>query len=242
MSPDDAEVLFLRTIRPDPARVGRNDPCPCGSGRKFKQCHLLDTSLPIERRSAWLLHKISNFLNLPPFEERLVDVAASAMQAFQGVNADVLDADEFLEVFRAFADDEFLWSVAMVEGGGLVAFLDRRGELLPDDEVVMATAWCDERRRLWEVVALERGTSLTLRDTATGDEVVIAERLGSQRAAIGQHFLAVVGAVGGEYQSLGSLLDIPPPLRDSARSLLAGDPSAEEVAGWYGAAFRLPAD
>ena len=21
------------------AKVGRNDPCPCGSGKKFKQCH-----------------------------------------------------------------------------------------------------------------------------------------------------------------------------------------------------------
>jgi preprotein translocase subunit SecA len=21
------------------ARVGRNDPCPCGSGKKFKLCH-----------------------------------------------------------------------------------------------------------------------------------------------------------------------------------------------------------
>lgn len=21
-------------------RVGRNDPCPCGSGKKFKKCHL----------------------------------------------------------------------------------------------------------------------------------------------------------------------------------------------------------
>ncbi|MNV85580.1 preprotein translocase subunit SecA [compost metagenome] len=24
---------------PDGMRVGRNDPCPCGSGKKFKQCH-----------------------------------------------------------------------------------------------------------------------------------------------------------------------------------------------------------
>ena len=23
----------------DFARVGRNDPCPCGSGRKYKRCH-----------------------------------------------------------------------------------------------------------------------------------------------------------------------------------------------------------
>jgi len=27
------------TIRRDEPRVGRNDPCPCGSGKKYKQCH-----------------------------------------------------------------------------------------------------------------------------------------------------------------------------------------------------------
>jgi uncharacterized protein len=26
-------------IREAVARAGRNDPCPCGSGRKVKQCH-----------------------------------------------------------------------------------------------------------------------------------------------------------------------------------------------------------
>jgi preprotein translocase subunit SecA len=25
--------------RPPPAVVGRNEPCPCGSGKKFKHCH-----------------------------------------------------------------------------------------------------------------------------------------------------------------------------------------------------------
>ncbi len=28
-----------RTIRRDMPKVGRNDPCPCGSGKKFKHCH-----------------------------------------------------------------------------------------------------------------------------------------------------------------------------------------------------------
>jgi len=23
----------------DSSKVGRNDPCPCGSGKKFKKCH-----------------------------------------------------------------------------------------------------------------------------------------------------------------------------------------------------------
>ena len=26
-------------VNDDFAHVGRNDPCPCGSGRKFKRCH-----------------------------------------------------------------------------------------------------------------------------------------------------------------------------------------------------------
>ncbi|MNR61539.1 preprotein translocase subunit SecA [compost metagenome] len=26
-------------VRAEEQRIGRNDPCPCGSGKKFKQCH-----------------------------------------------------------------------------------------------------------------------------------------------------------------------------------------------------------
>jgi len=38
------EWIFTRTLREGPApvrvapKVGRNDPCPCGSGKKFKKC------------------------------------------------------------------------------------------------------------------------------------------------------------------------------------------------------------
>ena len=33
-----AEVELMGTIRRDQPKVGRNDPCPCGSGKKFKKC------------------------------------------------------------------------------------------------------------------------------------------------------------------------------------------------------------
>jgi preprotein translocase subunit SecA len=33
---DDATV---KTQRRDEPKVGRNDPCPCGSGKKYKKCH-----------------------------------------------------------------------------------------------------------------------------------------------------------------------------------------------------------
>ena len=35
----EAERYLVETIRRDTPKVGRNDPCPCGSGRKYKQCH-----------------------------------------------------------------------------------------------------------------------------------------------------------------------------------------------------------
>jgi preprotein translocase subunit SecA len=38
----DEEAEQAQAMAADAAnlpKVGRNDPCPCGSGKKFKQCH-----------------------------------------------------------------------------------------------------------------------------------------------------------------------------------------------------------
>jgi preprotein translocase subunit SecA len=32
---DEAQQPFRRFNQ----KIGRNDPCPCGSGKKYKQCH-----------------------------------------------------------------------------------------------------------------------------------------------------------------------------------------------------------
>jgi preprotein translocase subunit SecA len=42
---DEGETVERASIAPstpvhrDAPKVGRNDPCPCGSGKKYKQCH-----------------------------------------------------------------------------------------------------------------------------------------------------------------------------------------------------------
>ena len=36
---DGGEVQKVKTVRRDQPKVGRNDPCPCGSGKKYKKCH-----------------------------------------------------------------------------------------------------------------------------------------------------------------------------------------------------------
>jgi preprotein translocase subunit SecA len=34
-----AEQEKPQQVRRSAAKVGRNDPCPCGSGKKYKKCH-----------------------------------------------------------------------------------------------------------------------------------------------------------------------------------------------------------
>jgi preprotein translocase subunit SecA len=39
-APASNEVQLPRvTVRRETPKVGRNDPCPCGSGKKYKHCH-----------------------------------------------------------------------------------------------------------------------------------------------------------------------------------------------------------
>ena len=37
--PGDGEAAKAEPVRRDRPKVGRNDPCPCGSGKKYKKCH-----------------------------------------------------------------------------------------------------------------------------------------------------------------------------------------------------------
>jgi uncharacterized protein len=44
--PAEGVMGLLATTEPAPMRAGRNDPCPCGSARKFKRCHGATLSVP----------------------------------------------------------------------------------------------------------------------------------------------------------------------------------------------------
>ncbi len=36
---EDGHMPAVKQVRNEGPRTGRNDPCPCGSGKKFKKCH-----------------------------------------------------------------------------------------------------------------------------------------------------------------------------------------------------------
>jgi uncharacterized protein YecA (UPF0149 family) len=40
----DGEAAKIKTIVREAPKVGRNDLCPCGSGKKYKKCHGADAA------------------------------------------------------------------------------------------------------------------------------------------------------------------------------------------------------
>jgi hypothetical protein len=150
--PDLATVLpFAGAARPEP---GRNEPCWCGSGRKYKQCHLGRAAHPpLGARAEWLYRKAASYV-----ERR--GAAAGAPLVWW---ADSLDAAEI--------DDPEVVDAALDEGGWFARFLAERGPLLPADEAELAASWSAVRRSVFEVEGIRFGQGVTLRDLRSGDRV-----------------------------------------------------------------------
>ena len=155
----DSERSWLeRNVKPAITKVGRNEPCPCGSGRKYKACHL---DAPGENRSVEpstaLLHKLDAWLAQPNMQragDELLDaVGAGSPAALEGVDPMVAD-------------------VVLHDRGGLRQFLAVRGMLLPEAERTLGTTWLLSRRTLYEVVSVLPGSAVTLRDLRSSEGTV----------------------------------------------------------------------
>ena len=82
-----------------------------------------------------------------------------------------------------------LIELAAFQGGMLEEFIEEKGSLLPPDELVLCRTWLGSRQALWEVVETQPGFTVTLRDTRTGDPVVVTERAASQTLHSGIYLL-----------------------------------------------------
>ena len=164
---DDAERVWLELqARPPVRKVGRNEPCPCGSGRKYKACHL-DGPLeigPIEAAKA-LQHKLEGWLALPSMRR-------IGEKVLREITAPAPDDGERVDPGHPMVDD-----IVLFDRGGLRRFLDVRGALLPDAEGALGQTWLLSQRSLYEVQAVRPGAGATLRDLRSDDgSVEVADR------------------------------------------------------------------
>jgi hypothetical protein len=221
-----AEARRLRGRQP-----GRNDPCWCGSGRKFKQCHNGQASLPpLPERVGWLCRKASTFL------ERRGGIAQAAVVAMARSRA--LDPTSIESLGEAFGDPLVI-DLVLTEGGFFERFLDERGALLPDDELLLARSWTLVDRNVFEVLSVQPGVGMTLRDLRSGAEVVVRERTLSNQVSPGMLCCARPVPDGETHQFVGGIFGVR--VGEEARVLDlcdAKDPFA--IARWVADSHRPP--
>jgi tetratricopeptide (TPR) repeat protein len=237
----DTVARLERFAAPGRASTGRNEPCPCGSGRKHKVCCGPRNGHPLPDRAGWLWHKAVTFLLRPGQRMRLHNLAVARTGA---------DPDDPVWVGAAL-HDPLVHDLGLFDAGGLVAFLDARGVLLPADELALGRDWAGSAgRTLYEVVEVGRDDRLGLREVdlegQVGPLVTVLRALpnatGSAAAAGGRHPAAGrllygrVVAAGLGQQLLVGPVQVPEAARDPLLGLLAGDPGPVELAAWFAAA------
>ena len=159
------DVSVLRPFLDPPAGPGRNKPCPCGSGKKYKVCHGRTERHPLGDRAAWLWHKIAMFAQRPANREELLE--------WGGLLAG-RDPDEREAVAKAMSDPTTL-DFAVYDGGLLHDFLFVLGSMLPADERELAEAWLTSERRLMEVLSTH-ANGIVVQDLLIGDSLEVRDR------------------------------------------------------------------
>jgi hypothetical protein len=172
------------------AEVGRNDPCPCGSGKKYKKCCLAADERagesPVQR---W--HDLDGRV--------AQELARYAQRRFGPAWDEVFD--EYPIDMDEHPDAQVHWSLFMnwalyehkIQGRPVVDwYLEDRGRNLGFDE----KGWLEAQRRAWlsmlEVTDVVPGATVTVLDLLTGHEHVVTEVSGSRM--LGKHSL-VLGRV-----------------------------------------------
>ncbi|MBK8263687.1 MAG: SEC-C domain-containing protein [Nannocystis sp.] len=206
-------------------KIGRNERCPCGSGKKFKKCCLLRRDAAAYSRSdreAALMRLTRSFdedraLSAELTEEFYAEVPQGSMSAglfdmssaaFQGWAYFDAALDE---------DDETLASYAL----GRPGFSPSQRLYL---EIMLASSM-----RLYEVVEVAPGASMTLRDLITDERVVVQERSATRQITRWQVLATRVVSQGDDALPKvcdGGMLPIPPAHRDALVEFIRGELAA----------------
>jgi hypothetical protein len=188
--PYEAFALFDVEDAPRPPtrsgpKVGRNDPCPCGSGKKYKKCHLAsDEATRASESERAGDHDLDGEL---VGELREYAIARFGLE-WSRFTQDFVDSSETLQLAVP-------WSVYQyrVQGQSMLEwYLEEHGRRLSRAErgwlAAQQAAWLS----VWEVIGVEPGKTVTLRDLLSHEERCVREASGSQTVVVRDALLARV--------------------------------------------------
>lgn len=224
---DHPLVRLLEQHRAQPRTdVGRNEPCWCGSGRKYKKCHLGNEQLSLAERVRWLYAKAHQQVLGGEWGELLMLAGYERIRYVE---------DEIDDLVAAAKTDPLAIDTVLFEGGAFAEFLELRGELLPEDERKLAEQWLGVPRSVFEVEQARPGHSVTVRDVRTGEVLEVTER--GRALERGQLICSRVLPTGEGFAFFGGIDPVEPDERDELLALLDHAPDPVELVGFLSRRF-----
>ena len=171
-------------------KIGRNDPCPCASGKKFKNCCL--KTAPVLHDSPWRQQRDAFNRLTDAMMRYAVNFAEDVPDAWLDFNQDESplpleeDAAErqmFMPYLLFDWDPEPRSRRRRAEPApGLVtrSYLLARGSPLPELERLILEEAVNQPLSFFEVVRCDPGEGVVVRDVLVGGETQVAERTASQ--------------------------------------------------------------
>jgi tetratricopeptide (TPR) repeat protein len=213
--PDDPMVRLVQQYLAAPrSDVGRNDVCWCGSGRKYKKCHLGREQLALQDRAGWLYIKA---------------VQHTLQSVWRDLVSDVEDVRTYYADSDAESTDAVVLDSVLFEGGAFAEFLALRGFLLPDDERELAGQWLRTTRSVFEVETVSRRGGLTVRDVRTEKSHQVQEPAEAPAVKIGQLACARLLPAGSATYCFGGLEPVAVDERDALLALLDSEPDPVDL-------------
>ncbi|MDD7811571.1 SEC-C domain-containing protein [Mycobacterium sp. CSUR Q5927] len=227
---DHPLVHLLEQHRAQPRTdVGRNEPCWCGSGRKYKKCHLGNEQLSLAERVHWLYAKA---------HQQLLGGGWSESLAVAGYERIRYVEDEVDDLLAAARSDPLAIDTMLFEGGAFAEFLALRGELLPDDERQLAEQWLEVPRSVFEVEQVRPGHGVTVRDLRTGEVLEVTGR--DRGLQPGQLICSRALPTGERFAFFGGIDPVEPDERDELLALLDDEPDPVELVSFLSRRFAPP--
>ncbi len=168
--------------------IGRNDPCPCGSGRKFKRCCLGKLSAGTGRFTLGErnigLKKLLRFSARPEFGAGLAAYDLFWAHWLSERSEEEIQKVMTLEQTQIAYNSWFVFDFDLGEGRTMLdLFLEREGERMSTGERNYLEGMRKSHLRLYEVLEVELDQGIELRDVWEGGRMWVRERLATHDLA-----------------------------------------------------------
>lgn len=215
-------------------KIGRNDPCPCGSGKKYKQCHL-----PIEEAAHAEQLRLRNAVDtlLPKVLSAAQEQAAAVPDAFARFWNEKYSFDQFQELddlegrgaerfLTWFAFDYLLGTGETLVGrlaasaGSQEAGAEGAAEYNAEEAQLLG-GWPGVRLHPYVVDSVLKGQGMQVTELIDGRTFTVDDHAASRRLSPGEVLVAHLVPAGDSYNVGGAAAHLTEDTREKMREFLA---------------------